>query len=412
MHTKMSSIALWVLSLYGSLLCASASYAVQETQLSPGEPPCICRPECKPPAGAFSYKETALSDVIADLNESEHANLVVDNDIASVPVNMNSVHAPWTDVLRTIAAENDLQVVCVHSQVARIAKKSASPIESRVVSLDNFPEPRTSAPIERSTTDILVENMRSILAADGDPRARVAILPNGHEVLITARRDQVDLLASFIRRVDQPEQQVFIRATLVKVRVNKSDFSRNIPFQREGAEGAASPVGSIYQDNLPTDSEGKISEGNHEQPRIVVLARPFGTVLDGQTIEFSSASTRTVSKNGKSETIQDPVRRLEITPVISNSPIENEVNLDVLVEGNEAVYSSEDSPEATKKTLNTFVRTKPGETVILGGFAEHEAEPSALTRLATSVFTLGTDPAAAYVDVYYWLVSAKVLPPT
>lgn len=255
---------------------------------------------------------------------------------------------------------------------------------------------------------------RNFTAQNGDQAAgSVSIVaePRSNTLLITAPRDQINLIVQSVRALDRRPKQVLIEAVIFEMSVeNFSDLSvqfgalldnaiaGGVQFSLQGRPTLTSAVNaSLTGTTIDPGNGGTIggvaSNGNHgiggflsavasknstkllSTPSIMTLNNQEAEIVVAQNVPFVTGSFATVGDTALPETPFQTIERqdvgltLQVTPQIT---AERTVLMAVKQEvSNLTNSSSQAGGEITaKRTISTNVLVRDGNVIMLGGLLE------------------------------------------
>ncbi|EGU31004.1 putative maturation protein [Vibrio ichthyoenteri ATCC 700023] len=206
----------------------------------------------------------------------------------------------------------------------------------------------------------------------------VEILPSTNGLIVTGTSDQLEQIDVLISGIDTPQRQVFIEAIITETSI---DNSQEVGVNMQIALKNAGFVTNTSIIDLATDNAMIFTGGDFEalikavktnentdllsRPNILVMDRERGYVTVGQNVPFLVSKEVTDGGN----TIQQIERQdvgvsLEVVPHV----IEDRIVLQINQESQAVTNSSIASDIITnKRTLQTVVNVKDGQTIMLGG---------------------------------------------
>lgn len=206
----------------------------------------------------------------------------------------------------------------------------------------------------------------------------VEVLPTTNALLVTGTLEQLASIDALIAGIDRPQRQVFIEAAITET---SFDDSQEVGVNMKLALDKAGFITNTSILDLATDNALIYSGGDFEaflkavktnentqllsRPTILVMDRERGYVTVGQNVPFLVASEVTDGGN----TIQQIERQdvgvsLEVTPHV----VEGGVILQISQESSSVTNSTIAADIITnKRTLQTVVNIKDGQTIMLGG---------------------------------------------
>ncbi|MBN3492256.1 secretin N-terminal domain-containing protein [Vibrio neptunius] len=286
------------------------------------------------------------------------------DDYASFFNNVLAAHGYW------IQFENGLYVV--------------KPLESEVTNLEPSLVKLYHLSHVRNTK--VAELLQSTLSATNTQLVRdtpvtnftVEVLPTTNSLLVTASQAQLDKIDLLITGIDRQQRQVFIEAIITETSYDDTHeigVNMNLALERAGFVVNTSII------DLATDNAAVFEGGDFQalvkaiqtndntkllsKPHILVMDRERGYFTVGQNVPFLVA-TETSDGGNVTQQIQrqDVGISLEVTPHV----VDDQIVLQISQESSSVTNSTIASDIITnKRTLQTVVNVKDGQTIMLGG---------------------------------------------
>ncbi len=345
------------------------------------------------------------------LSEITGVNFLVSDEVTGV-VSAKLVDVPWTSALDSVLnlknlaqhVDNKANIIRIHSQTA-------------IVKLENFERQRNEdlqkiALLEKSSEPLYTEIFKlfytkpdkvktiieSVLGNSKDPASagtQITIDERMNQLIIKARKDDMDTIGKVISNIDTRTKQVFIEAFIVEVQDNfrdalgvklKTNLSSNIKGKGTdynvaatgitgtggdtlvdlAANGATSGIGFTFgragSEALKLQLTALESQGYSKtisNPRIFTLDNQKALIFQGTEVPYETSS----ANNGTSVQFKEAGLRLEVTPTVvgdGNLLMSIKVN-------NDTVDTTSKNPPITKSEVNTNLVTKDGSIVVIGG---------------------------------------------
>jgi len=263
-------------------------------------------------------------------------------------------------------------------------------------------------------SDVVVD----LLPASVVDNATVQVIKEQNGLMVIGTNDVIVELENFIQEIDYPTPQIMIEALVVDVNTSDiyqlgttlasggapdssffnpftilfgtgSDQDGGLSIQGSGvdANAAFSPGGNLFGirnlGRLPRDFFFRI-QALDQEGLVTVQSRPQISTLNGHTASIEIGTTQyyiftsTTPLQSPNQIVTQESQRfeqieanvlLEITPWVSAS---GDVTVDIKPEFNTPVgtFSSEIPPTINSRVLDSTVRLKDGETIILGGLIQ------------------------------------------
>lgn len=278
--------------------------------------------------------------------------------------NVLSAHGYW------VQYENGLYVV-------KPLDESVQSVEPSLVKLYKLKHVRNSK-ISDILQSTLAATNRQFVKDKPASTFTVEVLPTTNGLIVTGTADQLDKIDILIGGVDRPQRQVFIEAIItetsyddsqevgvnMQLALDKAGFVTNTSVIDLLSDNAAIYQGGDFQALVKAVKTNEDTE-LLSKPNILVMDRERGYVTVGQNVPFVVSNE--VTDGGK--TIQQIERQdvgvsLEVTPHVIDDRIVLQINQE-----SQSVTNSTAAADiiTNKRTLQTVVNVKDGETIMLGG---------------------------------------------
>lgn len=363
----------------------------------------------------FSVENVDVRTFTQMLSQITGINFLVSDEVSGT-VTAKLQDVSWPNALDSVLnlkglakhVDNDANIIRIHSQ-------------SVITQLENFERQRKedlqkTAMLDRATATLYTEifklfytqpdEVKTILenvlgisgaAAPGsrNTNAQITIDPRVNQLIIKARKEDLDIIGKLIKKIDSRTKQVFIEAFIVEVTdgfdkalgiklgadlsqdIETGNSDRSLQFDVTGGVGADS---SFYDFGIATATSGlsftagiadvaslrgALTALEKEEvskvlsnPRIFTLDNQEATIFQGVEIPYE-----TVSADGTSIQFKSAGLNLSVTPQVvgdGNLMMSLSINKDT-------ADTSQDNPPITSSSINTNLITKDGSIVVIGG---------------------------------------------
>ena len=384
---------------------------------------------------SLNFQDIEVRSVLQLLAEFTALNIVV-SDTVSGNLTLRLTRVPWDQALDIVLRTRDLDkrvsgnviYVAPSEEIAQRERRELESLRDREV-LEPLVTEFISVNFTRANAirDLLREhNQRQSRNEDSrlmTDRGNVSVDDRTNTLVVTATRDQVEIIRRLVQRLDVPTRQVLIETRVV---IADDGFRRDLGMRfgvtgrrdgtgLSGSLEASQAVASSESDRL-TLGEGGLQlgerlnialpvpeasamaltilrrntlldlelsalqvEGRGEiisSPRVITANGETATIKQGQEIPFLS-----VGDSGTQVEFRDAVLLTEVTPQITPN---GNVIMNILVTKDEPDFSQtvQGNPLINKREVRTQVVVDNGETVVLGGVYEI----SSLNRVETIPF--------------------------
>lgn len=226
-----------------------------------------------------------------------------------------------------------------------------------------------------------VENVPQLLPHDF-PGSNVKVLKEQNSLMVTGTQSEIDYLENYIKKIDTEIPLIVVEALILELNENESESPEvSLGMEYEGNDTTLfdSVLGKLtYKSviDLPADFYFKVNSlvSNNQA---TIKARPNITTLNGKKASIDVGTVQyyrviDTDSNGDDTTRYQSVSggvNLEVTPWVSSSG-EITLELNPTVSNIGAVSSDDGPPQISRRTLNTTVRVKDGQTVVIGGLIQ------------------------------------------
>lgn len=385
----------------------------------------------------LTMRQADIKAVLRTMGRVADQNILVKNDIKG-EINVDFRGVPWDQVFKSILSTHGLTYTWEGRVIRVISSEDLeSETKRKVQERDTrLVEPLVTAlvSIDYADAKLLKDNILDTLTREKDgktPRGSVRVDEHSNSLIIQAIRDDISRLLPIIEKIDKPTAQIRIKANIVET---TKTTARDLGIQWGGMLGTSagdhtlyvtpggystttSPPPYIYESpgggkpgistqgfaanfpaaNLVAAASGSLGlmfgtlGGNildmqltalQTAGKLNILSSPSITTLDNQkaftengekvpyvTTETSGGTTTRTVK------FEDAVLRLEITPHVVDS---NNLKMKILVKKDEVDPSRtvEGNPYIIKKTTETTLIVKDGETIVISGLTKQKLADS------------------------------------
>lgn len=203
----------------------------------------------------------------------------------------------------------------------------------------------------------------------------VSISKNDNSITISGSAADVARAKSVIEKKDKQQKQVSIQAKFIEIdRSDEQHLGLNYTFDNLHDAGDAWNKGWRFAFTSTLTAEGLASKGK-------VLARPTVSVMNGKEAAINLSEqvpilTTTTSNNDKTTTVEykDVGVILKVTPRINGSTGDVTMQINPQVSTITQIVSNENvrAPQIATRQVNTTLRVKSGDTVIIGGLLKKD----------------------------------------
>jgi type IV pilus assembly protein PilQ len=221
------------------------------------------------------------------------------------------------------------------------------------------------------------------------PRDNIRLLKDQNAIVVIGTRQLIDKVSEFVKQIDKPSPQIMIEVLVVEF---KKTIGNSLGIKEIGVKendhmdislfpGAVEPlvltydVANVVKDRFFARLEALIME-----KKATVRANPRIATLNGHEASISVLTKDRYREFAKSveadkmlpvsgqQTVESGIK-LRIKPWVSAS---NEINVDISPEISNAtgMLSADSLPQTSERKVQTTIRVKNGETIIIGGLIQ------------------------------------------
>ncbi|WP_089138186.1 secretin N-terminal domain-containing protein [Vibrio rumoiensis] len=209
------------------------------------------------------------------------------------------------------------------------------------------------------------------------------LLPTTNAVIVSGTADQLAKIDALVSGIDQPQRQIFIEAVITETALDKS---HEIGVNMQLALDKAGFVTNTTAIDLLTDNAAIFSGGDFNalvkavstdqntellsRPNMLIMDRERGYITVGQNVPFLTSTEATEGGNIiQSIERQDVGVSLEVVPHVINDEIVLQINQESQSVSNSSIASD---IITNKRTLQTVVKVKDKQTIMLGGLISND----------------------------------------
>lgn len=258
---------------------------------------------------------------------------------------------------------------------------------------------------------IKAENIEKIVPKSV-PAENIKVIKEQNAVLISGTNDDIELVKTFIEKVDVPTPQVLMEVVVVEYNRDKTSGFGLLPGQGSGtgpkidAYGSMSGVKHTWAKGgwnaligIKPPSFDLTLLALESKNKAKILSMPKVTTLNGNKAELRVSRTSyfqvsSLNKDGMQNldyrTIEDGIT-IELTPWVTKHGEVN-VNISPSVKTAEVASSNGGPPPVTNRSISTNVMLMDGETIALGGLIKSQED-----NARSFVPVLGSIPLLGYL---------------
>jgi len=370
----------------------------------------LTRELLKTPVSNFFF-ETDIRQVLNDISQELRVSIVYDKTVEGM-VTYEAEEVPLGQVLDAILFPQGLVYKirngCIYVGSPSPENGSFSSLSiTRMVPLTNQ--------LSNVAVDLLSDHFKSFVKAD----------KTNNTVLITAPPSIADRIENDLQVLDEPQPQILIEVMVVEViadRLREIGINWNLTGNKDGTS-----FGTGVTSNDITDSEFEGSYGRKslkigdflgdfdvkvqalvQTGDATIRANPKISTINGHTANINITKeqyfliTNEASPGGEQQGYYGFYNRLEaitsgiqlmITPFVGEN---DEITVAVMPEVGDVVGKGENGlPEISKRSVNTVVRVRDGETITIGGLTLKKEKIN-----ENRVPVLGSIPILSYLFKY------------
>lgn len=292
-----------------------------------------------------------------------------------------------SDRLMVVSRDPTLQPI-VHRWLAQVDQPYGKSQRQRYLYRIQSYDP---APLQKLLGEVFAGRLAPPNAPPSDERMRIVMAPEEDLMVIEAApSDYADLLA-LLRRIDRPRQQVLLQSVIAEVTLNNTlQWGVNYFLQNEIGKGVldltgnalalgpAAPTGAVAF----TATDGlAVLQALDSASEVTILDAPTLTATDksqasiqvGAEVPILRASVDSATQTSGTTGVRNEVEYRDTGVILTAQPRINEggeVALHIRLEITDAVpnaTSGIDSPQFTKRVVETDVTVPHGRTLLIGG---------------------------------------------
>lgn len=209
------------------------------------------------------------------------------------------------------------------------------------------------------------------------------LLPTTNALIVSGTANQLAKIDALVSGIDQPQRQIFIEAVITETAL---DNSHEIGVNMQLALDKAGFVTNTTAIDLLTDNAAIFSGGDFNalikavstdqntellsRPNMLIMDRERGYITVGQNVPFLTSTEATDGGNIiQSIERQDVGVSLEVVPHVINDEIVLQINQESQSVSNSSIASD---IITNKRTLQTVVKVKDKQTIMLGGLISND----------------------------------------
>lgn len=320
---------------------------------------------------SIDVRQADLAEVLRTISRLSDINMVLFSGVRDV-VDLKLDNIPVEDIIDIILSGTRFSYV-ISNGIYLVGDKNANSPSSSLLTINE------TIPLEF----LEVEKVPALLPHNFPP-ANVKVLKEHNALLITGTQEEVDYIGEYIKKIDTKIPLIVVDALILELNKGEGQDPRTelglISGYNEGNILLDSIAGVLtYQSvlDLPSDFSLKINN-LIKNDLATIKARPNITTLNGQQAMIDVDTVyyyKTIKKDsdGNEETKYENVNggvTLQVTPWVSSSG-EITLNLKPSISNISLTTSAADSiPPVTRRTVETTVRVKDGQTIVIGGLIQ------------------------------------------
>ncbi|MCD6311405.1 MAG: type II secretion system protein GspD [Elusimicrobia bacterium] len=217
------------------------------------------------------------------------------------------------------------------------------------------------------------------------PASNIKALKNQNAIVAIGTEEKIREIEKYINIIDQAPQQVMIEVLVVEYTDSKAvDFGLSGSYQYKRFQGALSAAGKLGADfnlkavgMLPEDFsislQAQVSKGKAKvraNPQIATINGKEASINVGWVGYYEITSGTQDNPITSLQSIQAGIV-MRIVPWANSL---GEITTELHQEVSGAVPGAQGLPEVTKRTVDTTIRVRDGETIIIGGLIQSEEQ--------------------------------------
>lgn len=364
---------------------------------------------------SLDFQNADIKNILRLLAEVSELNIITTPKVSGT-VTMRLMNVPWDQALDIVLKNNNLGMER-EGNIIRVATRDqiAAQMDARLAVREKLiaeknakkkAEPLITETVRISYAEI--DKLSSILEGVKSERGKISIDERTFTIILVDVKDNLKKMKDLIQTLDTPTEQVTIEARIVEVSRN---YSKDLGIQWGGSigattdrnfpntiaatgGGATTPSGAgNYVVDLPAATGagaggaiglmlGNISgtqfldiqlSAMESAGKGKIISNPRVTTKDNVTASISSGTQipyQTVSQDGTQTQLIDAFITLTVTPHITP---DGYISMKIKASKDEpssSVQAADGTPGIDKRSVNTEVLVKDGDTTVLGGLFE------------------------------------------
>ncbi|MFW5972246.1 MAG: type II secretion system protein GspD [Bacillota bacterium] len=320
---------------------------------------------------SIDVQQANLGDILNTIARLGNLNMVLFSGVRDV-VDLKVDDVPISEAIELILSGTRFTYRKVNG-VYLVGDKNVSSPTSTILTMNKM------IPLEYLQAELIPQ-----LLPNNFPASNVKVIKEQNALLATGTQSQLSYLQEYIEKIDTKTPQIVVEALIVEFTNNSIDDT-GIDF------GIENDVGDGEKETIFTSSVGELTLNSImdlnsdfylkinamvDNNNATIKARPNITTLNGQqaNIDVSDVNYYAIKKNnedGSSETTYESYNAgisLEVTPWVSSS---GEITMKLHPTVSDIKSGSGDGPKPLgKREVNTTVRVKDGNTIVIGGLIQ------------------------------------------
>ena len=318
---------------------------------------------------SIDVRQADLAEVLRTISRLANINMVIFSGVRDV-VDLKLDKVPVEEAIDIILSGTRFSYI-ISNGVYLVGDKTTGSPSSSLLTINEV------IPLQY----LEVEKVPALLPHNFPP-ANVKVLKEQNALLVTGTQEEIEFLNEYIAKIDTKIPLIVVDALILELNRNENE-SPGIKFgmlypDNEGTVLFDSSLGRLtYKSilDLPKDFY-LIIDALVSENLATIKARPNITTLNGQQATIDVGTVQyykvvNVDKDGKEETRYQSVNggvTLQVTPWVSGS---GEITLKLSPSvSNIGAVSAEGPPQVSRRMVDTTVRVKDGQTIVIGGLIQ------------------------------------------
>lgn len=318
---------------------------------------------------SIDVRQADLAEVLRTISRLANINMVIFSGVRDV-VDLKLDKVPVEEAIDIILSGTRFSYI-ISNGVYLVGDKTTGSPSSSLLTINEV------IPLQY----LEVEKVPALLPHNFPP-ANVKVLKEQNALLVTGTQEEIEFLNEYIAKIDTKIPLIVVDALILELNRNENE-SPGIKFgmlypDNEGTVLFDSALGRLtYKSvlDLPKDFY-LIIDALVSENLATIKARPNITTLNGQQATIDVGTVQyykvvNVDKDGKEETRYQSVNggvTLQVTPWVSGS---GEITLKLSPSvSNIGAVSAEGPPQVSRRMVDTTVRVKDGQTIVIGGLIQ------------------------------------------